>query len=65
MPEIALPIKVVDTRHKKSPIKILAGLSVRLDEDKKNLLEEGFPGSGEMVIGGLKISYSIIAFLFF
>jgi len=35
MPDIALPIKVVDTRHKKSPIKVLSGLSVRLDEDKK------------------------------
>lgn len=62
MPDIALPLKVVDTRHKKSPVKTLAGLSVRLDEDKKNLLEEGFPGSGEMVIDGQKISYSIIAF---
>jgi hypothetical protein len=62
MPDIALPIKVVDTRHKKSPIKVLSGLSVRLDEDKFNLLEDGFPGSGEMVIGGQRISYSIYAF---
>ncbi|MBT6914992.1 MAG: hypothetical protein HOA38_06085 [Candidatus Marinimicrobia bacterium] len=62
MPDIALPIKVVDTRHKKSPIKVLSGLSVRLDEDKKNLLEDGFPGSGEMVIDGQRISYSIYAF---
>jgi hypothetical protein len=62
MPDIALPIKVVDTRHKKSPIKTLYGLSVRLDEDKFNLLEDGFPGSGEMVISGQKISYSIYAF---
>ena len=62
MPDIALPIKVVDTRHKKSPIKTLSGLSVRLDDDKNNLLEDDFPGSGEMVISGQKISYSIYAF---
>ena len=29
---------------------------------KKNLLEDGFPGSGEMVIDGQRISYSIYAF---
>ena len=62
MPDIAIPIKVIDTRHKKSPIKTLSGLSVRLDEDKKNLLENGFPGSGEMVLNNQKIIYSIYAF---
>ncbi len=62
MPDIALPIKVVDTRQKKSPIKTLAGLSVRLDENKKDLIEPGFPGTGEMLISGQKIDYSIYAF---
>ncbi len=62
MPDIALPIKVVDERYLKSPIKILSGLSVRLDEDKRENLEEGFPGSGEVVVQGQKMDYSIYAF---
>lgn len=62
MPDIALPIKVADVRFKKSPIKTLSGLSVRLDEDKRDNLEEGFPGSGEMIVEGQKMYYSIYAF---
>lgn len=62
MPDIALPIKVVDDRHEKSPMKILSGLSVRLDEDKRENLEENFPGSGEISINGQKMDYSIYAF---
>jgi len=62
MPDIALPIKIADTRFKKSPIKTLSGLSVRLDEDKRENLEDGFPGSGEMTIEGQKMDYSIYAF---
>ncbi len=62
MPDIALPIKVADTRFKKSPIKTLSGLSVRLDEDKRENLEDGFPGSGEMTVEGQKMDYLIYAF---
>lgn len=62
MPNIALPIKIADIRYEKSPIKILSGLSVRLDEDKRENLEEGFPGSGEINIEGQKMDYSIYAF---
>jgi len=62
MPDIALPIKVADIRFKKSPIKTLSGLSVRLDEDKRDNLEEGFPGSGEMTVEGQRMYYSIYAF---
>jgi len=62
MPDIALPIKIADTRFKKSPIKTLSGLSVRLDEDKRENLEDGFPGSGEMTVEGQKMDYSIYAF---
>jgi hypothetical protein len=62
MPDIALPIKVVDERYEKSPVKILSGLSVRLDEDKRDNLEEDFPGSGEIVVSGQKMDYSIYAF---
>ncbi|GAG57193.1 unnamed protein product, partial [marine sediment metagenome] len=62
MPDLALPIKVADIRFKKSPIKTLSGLSVRLDEDKRDNLEEGFPGSGEMTIEGQRMYYSIYAF---
>lgn len=62
MPDIALPIKIADIRFKKSPIKTLSGLSVRLDEDKRENLEDGFPGSGEMTVEGQKMDYSIYAF---
>ncbi|MCK4520439.1 hypothetical protein KAT95_01040 [Candidatus Parcubacteria bacterium] len=62
MPNIALPIKVADVRYEKSPLKILSGLSVRLDEDKRENLEDNFPSSGELVIRGQKMDYSIFAF---
>ena len=62
MPDIALPVRVADIRFEKSPIKTLSGLSVRLDEDKKENLEDGFPGSGEMIIEGQRMDYSIYAF---
>ncbi len=62
MPNIALPIKVVDVRYEKSPLKILSGLSVRLDEDKRENLEDNFPSSGELVTRGQKMDYSIFAF---
>lgn len=62
MPDIALPIKVADIRYEKSPIKALSGLSVRLDEDKRDNLEDGFPGSGEISIEGQRMDYSIYAF---
>jgi len=64
MPSIALPIKVADVRHEKSPLKTLSGLSVRLDEDKRENLEDNFPSSGEIVIRGQKMDYSIFAFKF-
>lgn len=62
MPNIALPIKIADIRYKKSPIKTLSGLSVRLDDDKRENLEENFPSSGELTIKGEKMDYSIYAF---
>ena len=62
MPNIALPLKVADVRYKKSPIKTLSGLSVRLDDDKRENLEDNFPSSGELTINGQKMDYSIYAF---
>lgn len=62
MPNIALPIKIADIRYKKSPIKTLSGLSVRLDDDKRENLEDNFPSSGEITINGQKMDYSIYAF---
>src|SRR3989338_5181082 len=62
MPDIALPIKIADLRFEKSPIKMLSGLSVRLDEDKRENLEDGFPGSGEIAVERQKMDYSIYAF---
>lgn len=62
MPDIALPIQVYDSRHPKSPIKTLNGLSVRLTEDKRENIEEGFPGTGEFVFSSQKVEYSLYAF---
>lgn len=62
MPNIALPIKIYDTRFAKSPVKTLSGLSVRLDEDKRENLEIDFPGSGELTTRGQIMGYSIYAF---
>ncbi|MFC1721755.1 hypothetical protein ACFL0Z_02485 [Patescibacteria group bacterium] len=67
MPALALPVRMFERRtgykahtHEKT----LAGLSVRLDEDKSENLEKEFqtPSTGEMTIEGQKVDYSIYAF---
>ena len=62
LPDIALPLTMVDTRYPKSPPKVMAGLSVRLDEDKRDNIEAGFPSSGRVVIDGEELNFSIVAF---
>lgn len=69
MPNIALPITLCerrdynDTEGKTRDMKIvMSGLSVRLDEDKRNNLEEDFPSTGELSVQGQKMDYSIYAF---
>lgn len=62
IPDISLPIKIADMRHRTSPVKVLSGLSVRLEEDKRDNIENDFPGSGELIVEGQKMYYSIYAF---
>ena len=67
MPDIALPIRMMERRKgftAHSADKTLAGLSVRLDEDRSENLEPDFqlPGTGEMTVDGEKLRYSIYVF---
>lgn len=65
MPGIALPIRMIERRKgytAHSYETTLAGLSVRLDEDKRENLEDGFPNSGELKVGGQKMDFLLYAF---
>lgn len=65
MPQIALPIKLYERRKNYSGNSfetILSGLSVRVDEDRSDNIEENFPTSGSMTVSGQKMKYSIYAF---
>lgn len=62
LPDIALPLTMVETRYPKSPPKVMAGLSVRLDEDKRENIEIGFPDGGRLVVDGEELNFSIVAF---
>jgi len=64
LPSIALPIRLYERRgylgH--SLETTLAGLNVRLDEDKYGNIEEGFPSSESVIIDGQKLYLQIYAF---
>jgi len=66
MPDVALPVRMFERRSYKAHThdKTLAGLSVRLDEDKSENLEIEFqtPSTGEMTVEGQKLDYSIYVF---
>ncbi len=65
MPNIALPITLYERRpgyRGESHHIVLSGLSVRLDEDKRENLEEGFPSSGELRVRGESMDFLIYAF---
>ncbi len=66
MPDVALPIKLAEHRkqYPHSDEKTLAGLSVRLDEDKNKNLEPEFrtPSSGGITVEGQKLDYLIYVF---
>lgn len=64
MPAIALPIRFYERRNYSghSMETTLAGLSVRLEEDKRENLELGFPTSATLSVQGQKMSASIFAF---
>lgn len=65
MPHIALPIKLYERRKGYSGNSfetVLSGLSVRVDEDRSDNIEENFPTSGTMVVSGQQMKYSIYVF---
>lgn len=65
MPHIALPVKLFERRNGytgHSFETVLSGLSVRIDEDKTDNIEENFPTSGTITVSGQKMKYSIYVF---
>jgi len=65
LPNIALPIRLYESRKGYSGHTLettLSGLRVRLDEDKRDNLESGFPSSHEIVCMGQRMSVLVYAF---
>lgn len=65
MPNIALPVMLYERRSGykgRSHHIVLSGLSVRLDEDKRENLEENFPSSGELTVRGQKMDFLVYVF---
>jgi hypothetical protein len=65
MPQLALPIKMYERRVGYSGHSfetILSGLSVRVEEDRSENVEDGFPTTGSMTVSGQSMKYSIYAF---
>lgn len=66
LPDTALPIRFYEARdfrgHAGSFENTLTGLSVRLDDDKSNNLEEGFPTSCPLAAAGEEMKATIYAF---
>ena len=65
MPNIALPIRLYERREGYSGHTFettLSGLSVRLEEDRRENLEPGYPSSHPFVCLGQKMQVQIFAF---
>lgn len=66
LPEIALPIRLHECRdyrgHTGSFETTLSGLSVRLEDNKAENLEEGFPTASSLTAGGERMTARIYAF---
>ena len=65
LPSIALPVRLYERRKGYSgqtQETNLSGLTVRLEEDKRENLENGFPTSGNLTIQSQKMRYSIFVF---
>lgn len=65
LPNIALPIKIFERREgyrANSYETILSGLSVRIDEDRSENIEDGYPSSGQITVDSQTMSYSIYVF---
>lgn len=65
MPSIALPVRLFERRkgYKGHTLETtLSGLTVRLEEDKKDNLEKGFPTTSTLTVQGQNMKVSIFAF---
>lgn len=65
MPELALPIKLYERRNGykgHSFEATLTGLSVRIDDDSRDNVEEGFPTAASIGLEDLQLPVKIIAF---
>ncbi len=67
LPDVALPIRLHECRsgyrgHAGSFETTLTGIGVRLDDDKKQNLEDGFPTSSPMSVMGQQMTVTIYAF---
>jgi len=65
MPEIALPIRLHECRYggeERSFETTLSGLSVRLEDDKANNIEENFPLTSPLKVSGEQLTAKIYAF---
>ena len=65
LPNLALPVTMLERRkgyRGHSFETVLAGLSVRIDEDRQGNIEDGFPSSSEISIEGEKMLISVYAF---
>jgi hypothetical protein len=65
MPAVALPVRLYERRKDYSGHTMettLSGLTVRLDEDKRENLEDGFPTSARLTVQGQTMRTSIYAF---
>lgn len=66
LPEVALPVRLYECRpysgHSGSFETNLTGISVRLDDEKQDNLEPGFPTSGEIAVRSEQMDVTIYAF---
>jgi len=65
LPTVALPVLIVERRkgYKGHTLEsVLSGLSVRLEEDKYENIEEGFPSSANVKIKGQEMKIQIFVF---
>jgi hypothetical protein len=66
LPEVALPVRLHECRayegHEGSFETTLTGVGVRLEDDRGNNLEEGFPSSCPLSAGGQEMTATIYAF---
>jgi len=65
LPNIALPVRIFERRkgyRAHTYETTMSGLSVRLDEDKRENLEQGFPSSSGLKIMGQEMNLQIYAF---